>query len=213
MLVLCSDGLTGAALLDGVRQRLNGQRRAALVVTADPEYREKNYHVPRCVEELAALNLTTDVFDLERQTEEELWAYDGVEFIGGNPFYLLSVIRRGQWEGVLRRLAEEKVLIGWSAAAFAFGPSLRLVYRYSPEMNSPKLTNLDALRLTDREVLPHYRRFLTRFEAFEARCRAYEAENHTSVIRLDDGEGILIDGEACVICRMDGSRGKGGLRR
>lgn len=210
MLVLCSGGLTGAALRDGVRQRLSGQHRAALVVTADPEYREENYHVPRCVGELDAMGLSVDIFDLDRQPAEALLEYDVVEFIGGNPFYLMSVIRRERCADVLRRLANEKVLIGWSAADFVFGPTLKLVHMYSPEMNFPGLTDLSALRLTDWEVLPHYRRFLTRFEAFEARCRAYEAENHVTVIRLNDGEGIVIDGQECVICREGRSPGESG---
>ena len=36
-------------------------RTAALVVTADNEYKEKDFHVPRCVKELESLNLAVDM--------------------------------------------------------------------------------------------------------------------------------------------------------
>ena len=45
------------------------------------------------------------------------------------------------------------------------------------------------------QVLPHYSRFLTRFERFEERCCDYEKAHQVSVIRLNDGDGVIIDGE------------------
>lgn len=196
MLILSSNGLSPC-----LREKLPPVDRAALVVTADPEYREKNYHVPRCQEELQALGASVDLFDLDTQPPELLLDYDIVEFIGGNPFYLLHSIRQHQAAPVLRRLAEEKVLVGWSAAAFVFGPTLELVNRYSPELNSPGLTDLTALTLTQTQVLPHYSGFLTKFEHFEETCRAYETEYHVSVIRLNDGDGVILHKGTRTICR------------
>ena len=69
---------------------------AALVVTADNEYKEKNYHVPRGIAELEALNLQVDIFDLDKQDVDLLLNYDVVEFIGGNPYYLLHSIRQNK---------------------------------------------------------------------------------------------------------------------
>lgn len=90
-----------------------------------------NYHVPRCVSELQTLNLTVDIFDLDKQHADLLLNYDVVEFIGGNPYYLLDSIRKTNSVEVLRNIAATKILIGWSAAAFVFGPTLELVNRYS----------------------------------------------------------------------------------
>lgn len=39
---------------------------SALVVTADNQYKDKNYHVPRCMEELQSLGLTVDLFDMPK---------------------------------------------------------------------------------------------------------------------------------------------------
>ena len=194
MLVLCSDGLTGERLLSKLRSKTAHCKTAALVVTADHEYKENNYHVARCAAELQTLGLQVDLFDLDKQPAELLLNYDVVEFIGGNPYYLLHAIRKSHALEVLQSIAESKVLIGWSAAAFVFGPTLELVDMYSPEMNFLGLTDLRGLNLTQTQVLPHYSKFLTRFEGFEEKCRAYEQEHGAEVIRLNDGEGVFLDG-------------------
>ena len=198
MIVLCSNGLSTDMLLSQLRGKMVNCERAALVVTADNEYKEKNYHVPRCVAELEALGLRVELFDLDRQPAELLSEYDVVEFIGGNPYYLLKSIRKHHAEAVLKDIARTKILIGWSAAAFVFGPTLELVNRYSPEMNFLGLTDLKGLSLTEVQVLPHYSRFLSRFEGFEETCRAYEEEHHVQVIRINDGDGVIMDEEISV---------------
>lgn len=203
MLVLCSDGLTSEAVLAALRPCTDGLGTAALVVTADPTYKEKNYHVPRCTDELTGLGMTVDLFDLDKTPCEALEAYDLVEFIGGNPYYLLDSIRRHGAEPVLRRLAEKKLLIGWSAAAFVFGPTLALADAYTPGMNTVGLSDLTACRLTEVEVLPHYDRFLPRFEGFEETCAAYEKKRGVKVLRLNDGDAVLIEGANNVIIRAD----------
>lgn len=201
MLVLCSNGLSSNKLLSFVKERVVDCKTAALVVTADNEYKEKNYHVQRCIKELESLNLMVDTFDLDKQSPELLLNYDVLEFIGGNPFYLLHAIRQSNATDILKDFAEKKILIGWSAAAFVFGPTLELVNGYSPEMNFVGLTDLNALALTKVEVLPHYNKFITRFEQFEEKCSAYEKEHNTIVIRLNDGDGVIVDGEEVIECR------------
>lgn len=203
MLVLCSNGLSSDKLIKCVSEKTPGCKTAVLVVTADNEYKEKNYHVQRCMNELESLHLKVEIFDLDVQSPELLLHYDVVEFIGGNPYYLLHVIREKKAEEVLKRIAANKILIGWSAAAFVFGPTLELVNSYSPEMNFLGLRNLEGLNLTSVEVLPHYSRFIHKFEAFEERCVTYEKRNKVKVIRLNDGEGVLIDNEEKNIIQIE----------
>ena len=202
MLVLCSDGLSSDCLLSVVGNRVKQANKAALVVTADHVYKEKNYHVNRCIDELERLGAVVTLFDLDQHPAQKLRDYDIVEFIGGNPFYLLQSIRDHGAEDVLRDLARNRVLISWSAAAFVFGPTLELVNMYSPEMNFFGLTDLQGLCLTEIEVLPHYKQFLSRFERFEERCRDYEMLRQVRVIRLNDGEGVLIANHHVDVCRI-----------
>ena len=192
MLILCSDGLTNPKLLEQLSSMVSNCISAAIVVTADPVYKERNYHVPRCRSTLESLGLEVTILDLDIHPVEQLLSFDVVEFIGGNPFYLLNAIRSHHAETVLKDIAENKILIGWSAAAFVFGPSLELVNRYSPEMNDLHLTDLTGLSLTNIEVLPHYSKFLTKFDHFEETCKTYEEEKNITVLRLNDGDGVLL---------------------
>lgn len=201
MLVLCSNGLSSKKIKEYISKKLVSSRTAALVVTADNEYKENNYHVSRCVEELESMGLSVDTFDLDKQPADLLLDYDVVEFIGGNPYYLLHSIRVNDAEEILGEIATKKILVGWSAAAFVFGPTLELVNCYSPEMNFLGLTDLNGLSLTDVQVLPHYNKFLSRFEKFEEKCCDYEKQYNVSVIRINDGEGVFIE-EEVYICRL-----------
>ena len=201
MILLCSDGLTGEALVTELQKRVTGPGKAALVVTADGKYKEKNYHVPRCRAELEKLGFTVDLFDIDTEDAGRLSGYDLVEFIGGNPFYLLHAVRRAGARPVLEKLASERVLIGWSAAAIVFGPSLELVNGYTPEMNTVGLTDLNGLGLTETEVLPHYGRFLLRFDRFEEKCTLYEQRKGKTVIRLNDGDGVFVDADRTLTVR------------
>ena len=198
MLVLCSNGLSSNKILAYMKEKVVSCKTAALVVTADNEYKENNYHVARCIKELETLDLKVDVFDLDKQPASILLQYDVVEFIGGNPYYLLHSIRENDAQEIVRDIAQNKVLIGWSAAAFVFSPTLELVNCYSPEMNFIGLTDLSALSLTEIQVLPHYNRFLSKFENFEEKCCEYEKEYNVRVIRINDGEGVFIDEEVYV---------------
>lgn len=139
------------------------------------------------------IGLSVDYFDFDKQSPEELLQYDLTEMIGGNPYYLLNAIRVHGFEKALRSFAEHKILIGWSAGALVIGPNLKLINIYAPEMNTLKLSDLTALSLTTIQMLPHYSKFLERYEEFEEKCLQYEKHNKCKVIRINDGEGIIIE--------------------
>jgi peptidase E len=192
MILLTSNGLSDERLLDALRAHgVSG--RAALVVTADNEYKEKNYHVARLTRELQTLGLQVECFDFDVQTPEVLAGYDVVELIGGNPYYLLRSVREHGFEPALRAVAEERVLIGCSAGALVLTPTLALIDRITPEMNVVGLRDLSACHLTEVQILPHYGKLLRRYEGLEELCRRYEREQGCAVLRLNDGEGVLVD--------------------
>ena len=201
MIILCSNGLTSEALSSYVKIRVRSHRNAALVVTADYEYKENNHHIKRCVNELERIGLSVQLFDLDYQDSLALLDYDVVEFIGGNPYYFLYAIRKCDAQEIIKKIAKEKILIGWSAAVFVFGPTLNLVNCYSPEMNFLHLKDLRGLGLTKIEVLPHYSKYIRRFESFEERCQSYENQYGVNVLRINDGDGVIIDGDNVHICR------------
>ena len=193
MIALLSNGITSEALKNALSKYINTLSSAAVVVTADNEYKERNYHVPRVINELKEFGLSVDTFDLDTQDATELLKYDVVEFIGGNPYYLLNSIRVHNASDVIKQLAEKKVLLGWSAGAMVFTPSIEIVDKVTPEMNILDLDKLNASALTNTHILPHYSKFEKRFTGLEEMCNTYEQEHNCSIVRLDDGDGIIID--------------------
>ncbi len=192
MLILTSNGLSSEKLLKGASDYIKSGK-AALIVTADNEYKEKNYHVERLTKELLSLGLSVECFDFDRQSPDELKKYDVIELIGGNPYYLLQSIQENQFYDVLDFFAENKCIIGCSAGALVLTPSLDLIDLYTPEMNIVGLKDLTACHFTDIQILPHYKKFLKRYERFEEKCLEFETANNCTVIRLNDGEGVIIE--------------------
>lgn len=193
MIALLSNGITSETLRNALNKYIAPLSSAAIVVTADNEYKERNYHVPRVIDELKYFGLSVDIFDLDTQDATELLKYDVVEFIGGNPYYLLNSIRVHNASDIIKPLAEKKVLLGWSAGAMMFTPSIEIVDKLTPEMNIVNLDDLDGLSLTNTHIIPHYNKFFKRFNNLEDICKMYEREHNCSIVRLDDGDGIIID--------------------
>jgi len=193
MIVLTSNGLSSKSLMVEIQKRITTGK-AALVVTADNVYKEKNHHVERLTQELIAVGLSVDCFDFDSQSPTDLMKYNLIELIGGNPYYLLDSIRKNGYAGVLTDFALNKIIIGCSAGALVLTSSLELIDMYSPEMNIVGLGDLSACQLTEIQLLPHYSKFLNRYNDFEEKCTQYEQEKGCNVIRLNDGEGVFIDG-------------------
>ncbi len=201
MIILTSNGLSSNQLINKLKKYIF-KGTAALVVTADNEYKAKNYHVERLTRELNNLGLTVTCFDFDYQSPEELKKYDVVELIGGNPYYLLDSIKKNGFFDVLKYFAKNKYLIGCSAGALVLTPSLNLIDIYSSEMNIVGLKDLSACHLTDIQILPHYSKFLKKYAAFEEKCSDYEQAFSCNVIRLNDGEGIIINENSTDILKL-----------
>ena len=71
-------------------------------------------------------------------------------------------------------------------------PSIAVIDVFTPEMNSDVgLTDKTGLSLCDCEILPHYSKFLTRFDRFEDRAQEYEHQHRVTLHRLNDGEALF----------------------
>ena len=76
MIALLSNGITSEVLRNALREYIAPLSSAAVVVTADNEYKDRNYHVPRVIDELKEYGLNVDTFDLDTQDATELLKYD-----------------------------------------------------------------------------------------------------------------------------------------
>lgn len=192
MIILTSNGLSSDKLLAETQKHIKPGK-AALVVTADNEYKEKNYHVERLTGELKSLGLSVECFDFDTQSPEELVSFDVVELIGGNPYHLLNSILMNGFVDVLRYFADNKCIIGCSAGAVVLTPTLKLIDIFTPEMNIVNMRDLSSCNFTDVQLFPHYSKFIKRFDRLEERISNYEKTNQCEVIRLNDGEGIIVN--------------------
>lgn len=64
------------------------------------------------------------------------------------------------------------------------------------------MEDMTGLNLADLDVLPHYSKFLKRFDGFEEICSRYEKKKGCEVIRLNDGDGVIVDGEIRIVRRV-----------
>ena len=201
MIIMASNGLSSDILMKKVKSLLKNAR-TAIVITTASEYKEKDWHIPRIKGELESLGLTVDYFDFDCDNPGQLLKYDVVEILGGNPFYLLNAMKKSNCVDVLKKVSEEKVLIGISAGSIVLQGDIKLVAEYSPEMNEGVgLADLTGLSLTGIQLLPHYDRFLTRYERFEERARDFEDNNNCVVYRINDGEAVIDNGGEYEIIR------------
>ena len=76
---------------------------------------------------------------------------------------------------------------------YVFTPSIEIVDKLTPEINIVNLDDLNGLSLTNTHIIPHYNKFLKRFNNLEDICKVYEQEYNCSIVRLNDGDGIIIE--------------------
>ena len=192
MIILTSNGISSEKLARDISHYTEGLTSSVIITTASVGYKRNDWHIPSITEELKRLGLSVDYFDFDEDDSGILLNFDVVEINGGNPFYLLNAIRKTGAEGLLKRISETKILIGISAGALILQKSISLVAGFSPEMNDGVgLTDITALGLADIEMIPHYHRFIERFDNFEQRIANYEREKRCQVLRIDDGEGVI----------------------
>ncbi len=119
--------------------------------------------------------------------------HDTVEMSGGDPFYLRESIRKANAEPVLKQIAAKKILIGISAGAVVQQKNMSLIARFTAETGRKPRGELSGIGIVDHEIMPHYRQFCERYFHVEERIRKYELETGHKVIRLSDGEDIILN--------------------
>lgn len=193
MIILTSNGLSSETLLEKVSKSMIDCSKAVIITTASVGYKEKDWHIPKLTSELKQLTLSVDLFDFDQDNPMELLKYDVVEINGGNPFYLLNSMNASHCKEILQEIAEEKVLIGVSAGSMVLQKNIELIAQYSPELNAEvQLTDFSGLGITDLQILPHYNRFIQRFDCFEERARQFEIAKNCTILRINDGQGVFV---------------------
>lgn len=194
MIILSANGLSSQKLLDETKKYMTASMKTAVIVTtASVGYKDKDWHIPRLTTELESLGLVVEYFDFDCQSAEALLNYNVILINGGNPFYLLKRMKESNCKSIFESFSNETIIIGVSAGSIVLQDSIELVAQYSPEMNHEiNLTDLSGLGLVNLEILPHYNKFLSRFERFEERASEYEKANNCNAIRINDGQAVFV---------------------
>ena len=198
MIFLTSNGLTSEELRSEFITAIQGKgNRCAIIPTAMEKDKDHDQWLAQTKDSLEQYGLGCDYFYFGQHENEKLYDYDVVYICGGNVFYLMQMIKQCCAEEILRKTAQEKVVVGVSAGSLIMQKDLELIRDLIPRMNKRvKLKDLTALDITNNiEHLPHKTRYIGIIDAFEKRVKTYERKVGHKVICLEDGQGIIIDGE------------------
>jgi dipeptidase E len=200
-IILTSNGLTSEPVINVYLDLFkSGYKKSAIIVTADPVYREKNRKAEATKRIFDEIGFETDFFDIEFTPPYLLSKCDIVFFIGGNPFYLLNQVRKSHAIDVLKELAKTDVVIsGSSAGSIILGRTIALIKEFDPQMNDMVgLTDFTGVHLTEINLCPHYSSYINRYENFEERICLVEKAVNINITRINDGEAIIINNDKLV---------------
>ncbi|WBW96793.1 Type 1 glutamine amidotransferase-like domain-containing protein [Oceanirhabdus sp. W0125-5] len=195
-ILLTSNGITSQAIIDKYTELFNtGFKKVAIIVTADPEYREKNRKAVCTRKELENIGFHPDFFDIEFSSPSLLLKYDILFFIGGNPFYLLNQIQKTHTDNILYELISKgKIISGSSAGCVVLGETIALINEFDPQMNNGiGLTDFKGIGLTNINLCPHHTKYINRYDNFEERICLVEETLKIEITRINDGEALIID--------------------
>ena len=198
MIFLTSNGLTSESLINEFMMAIKGKgHKCVIIPTAMEKDKDKDLWLTETQNKLSNYGLICDYFYFGLDANEKLLEYDVIYICGGNVFYLMQKIKGSNAEELLKKAANEKIVVGVSAGSLIMQKDLVLIKELIPRMNKRvKLKDLTALNITnDIEHLPHKTRYTNTIDAFEKRVKTYEKKSGNKVICLEDGQGIIINGE------------------
>ena len=198
MIFLTSNGLTSAALQNEFINAVSSTgKKCVIIPTAMEKDKDRDIWLEETKTELSSFGIESELFYFGTDQNEKLLDYDIIYICGGNVFYLMQVIKQCSAEETLEKASKSKIIVGVSAGSLIMQENLELIRDLIPRMNKRvKLKDLTGLNLTNGiEHLPHKSRYIEIIDAFEKRVKTYEKKAGHKVICLEDGQGIIIDGE------------------
>lgn len=133
-------------------------------------------------EQVDIVEISSEFVDWRAKLEEADVVYAG----GGNPYYLLEMMRRIGFDEWLKQQPEQKAYVGGSAGAIVVTPSIGVarIKTYGSK-NVPKIKGLTAFSLVNFEVGPHIPDWPSIEEATE-----YAKTTSNKFYALDNESGV-----------------------
>lgn len=138
-------------------------------------------------------------FDLDEEYDEskvdDLLSCDVIHISGGDPIFLLNNIKKRNFKPVLKKYADNGIIIGVSGGACNIGGNISLFKLFTSNLDEALSSRcqLNSLGLVDFEFLPHYNRWN---KEFKDNVKEYSKRTGSTIYACNDGDGVIVnDGE------------------
>lgn len=201
MIILVSDGITNSKLEKEISKYIKNtdSGKIGLIINAKEDYNaeERFSHVETF---FLDRGYSVDILDLHACEVKDLFKYNVLYLLGGNPYLLSTVLDEYDIKEVLDKfLLDGKILIGMSAGALALQKHFKIIDAFTPEMNYMNREEAKGIGLIDIQHIPHYDSFIASFENYEETCLRYEKETQEKLFRLKDGQALILNNDGSVI--------------
>jgi dipeptidase E len=121
------------------------------------------------------------------EIEDAITDNDIIFIIGGQPFYLLKVVRETRFEQILKKLGNNKLYVGASAGSYLACPSMEMGLWKKPERDTYGLKDFKGMSLVEFLVFAHYE------EKYKELLEEKRENTTFKIIELDDNQAISIE--------------------
>lgn len=145
------------------------------------------------------LDMSVEVIDLleyankQSDLDSTLSKYDGIWVTGGNTYYLNWAIHQSGLQNIIRKHCERGLVYGGeSAGAIIAGPNIDH-FQAIDEPDEAPMVILEGMSLTETVVIPHFdsQKYSDGIKRIDQALR----ETDATVVRLNDDQALVIDGE------------------
>lgn len=162
------------------------------VITAAKVSRENKEFFVKVKDKIRGNGYSFEEIDIEGKSKEQLQDFfkdkNVVHVEGGNPFYLLKVVRETGFAEILKGILNEgKVYIGTSAGAYIMCPTIDVSNWHDDTLNRFGVTDFTALNYAPFVLKVHYKDESRDFIKEKAKTLKYPLRI------LRDGQGILVE--------------------
>ncbi len=195
MIILTSDGLTSPQIREKIRKGLTGLTGRAVIVTTASPLRERDGNVPVLRAAMEEEGLETVCLDVETENPAVMLSADAAVLIGGDPYVLLSALRR--WphaKAILKEMADHRLLVGISAGSMVLGQSIAFAADIEEGIGQAGDgdSQAEGFCLTDVSIMPHYTAYQTVYPQTDRVISGWSRSEKKKVVPISDGEALVL---------------------
>lgn len=189
-LLLSSDGKPAIHNLHLLTDKLSSELNVAWIITAAKGSSNCNF-LNRDLQEFLRLGIKPQLYDIEskgiRDFQTDFVNTDIIFVDGGNPFYLLKIMRETKFDKFIKEWVKDKPYVGVSAGTYVACPTIEMATWKNPNRNRHGLDDLTALGLIDFLITAHYT------DSLQGLISEKSKRSEKEIKKLRDGELLFIN--------------------